>query len=67
MSFYVKFWEKEVLEKTILVLEKSLIFSQKFCVNHVTYLVLLALTNSPGVGGGGGGTAIYGLYRYVPL
>ena len=29
------YWGKEVLEKMILVLEKSLIFPPKFCVNHV--------------------------------
>ena len=28
---------KEVVEKMILVLEKSLIFSQKFCMNHALY------------------------------
>lgn len=32
ISFYVKLQEKQVLEKLILVLEKSLIFPHKFCM-----------------------------------
>ena len=65
MSFYVKLWEKEVLEKMILVLEKSLIFSPKILCEPCDISGLTCLNKQPG--GGGGGAAIYGLYRYVLL
>ena len=37
MSFHVKLQGKELLGRTILVLEKSLIFPKKFCMNHVLW------------------------------
>ena len=32
------YWGKRVLEKMILVLEKSLIFPKKFCMNYVKHI-----------------------------